>query len=197
MQQTSHRLYTLRKPPSPWGDYGDFLVHGMTEQAPDGTTLLLRTGPFVPPISQPPFAIIVTDAVRAAMELQKFTGFEFTPVSKRRIVRLEWENWDRAAEEPGELPDSGEPEDYVLRGAHSAATAREMGDLWELRMPSAPGLQISGGSNYDPARYSGQDVCKMQRLGGYVYVSQRLRDWLIENYSAWVRFETAWPVTAA
>jgi hypothetical protein len=197
MKQLASQLYTLGAPSHPLGDYGDTLVHGLTETAPDGTTLLMRTGPFVPPISQAPFAVIVTDAVRAAMQRQQFTGFTFAPVEKHRIVRLDWQGWDPSAEGPAEFPDSGEPEDYILRGIHDPQTAREMGDLRELRLPPIPCFQISGSSNYDPSKYSGQDICKMQRLGGYIYVSQRLRDWLFVNYAQWVTFKPAQPAAAA
>jgi hypothetical protein len=169
----------------------------MSKDAPDGSLLLLRTGPFVPPISEPNFTVVVKDSVRLAMQSENLTGFVFAPVVKHRIVHLDWRRWDLAAEEPPEFPETGEPEDYILRGAHSAATGVEMGDLWELRPPPIPGLQISGGSNYDPAKYNGQDICKMQRLGGHIYVSQRLRDWLMEKNSEWVTFQPAFPVTAA
>jgi hypothetical protein len=37
----------------------------------------------------------------------------------------------------------------------------------------------------------------MQRLGGYIYVSQRLRDWLFVNYAQWVTFKPAQPAAAA
>src|SRR3954453_17017328 len=105
MQQGNHKLYALRKPQSPWGDYGDILLHGMTKSAPAGSALLMRTGPFAPPISPPAFTVIGPDTVRGAMEPQKFTGFEFSPVSKHHIVRLDWRGWDPAAPDPAEFPD--------------------------------------------------------------------------------------------
>ncbi|MDB5328304.1 MAG: hypothetical protein JWM57_3873 [Phycisphaerales bacterium] len=197
MQQFAIQLYTLGTPSPPFGDYGDILIHGLVEIAADGTTLLMRTGPFVPPITQPAFAVIVTDSVRAAMEVQQFTGFTFVPATKRRIVHHDWQGWDPCAGEPAEFPESGEPENYVMQGVHDPKSASEMEELWELRLPPIPGFQISGSSDFDAAKYSGQDICKMQRLGGYVYVSQRLRDWFTANYPEWVTFTPARPTAAA
>lgn len=142
MRQLANQLYTLGAPPHRWGDYGNILVHGMADFAADGTTRLIRTGPFVPPISQPAFTVVVTDAVRAAMEAQGFVGFDFAPVVKHRIVRLDWQGWDSSADEPAEFPESGEPEDYIMQGVHDTRAAREMGELWELRLPPIPGFRL-------------------------------------------------------
>jgi hypothetical protein len=190
MQQAPVRLFVLKTPPAPWGDYGRILMQGMAERAPDGSLLLFRTGPFVPPISFPGWTPVVTQSVREKMEPMGFTGFEFERVSKRRIVRLDWRKWD-VEDGPAEQPETGEPEDYILRGKHSAETARELGELWEMRVPATPGLQIHGGSDFDPAKYRGQDICRSSDMGGYTYVSQRLRDWLDANFSEWVQFKAA------
>jgi hypothetical protein len=193
MQHLPERLFVLKEPPSLWGDYGYILTQGMAERTPDKSLLLYRTGPFIPPISFPSLTPVVLQIVRDQLEPHAFTGFEFRRVSKRRIVRLDWRNWDLSAKTPPELPETGEPEDYILRGKHSVATARELGDIWEMYIPPTPGLQISGGSDFDPAKYCGQDICKMCDLGGYTYVSPRLRDWLQSNYPDWVRFQPANP----
>lgn len=192
MQQPRVQLFVLKDPPAPWGDLGHILMQGMADRAPDGSLLLYRTGPFIPPISFPGWNPVVLQAVRERMEAEGFTGFEFRRVSKRRIIDLDWRTWDLEAESPAELPEC-EPEDYVLKGKHSAATARELGELWEMYTPPTPGLQIEGGSDFDPAKYRGQDICKMCELGGYTYVSLRLRDWLQANYSEWVQLKAANP----
>ena len=171
-------------------------MQGMGDRAPDGTLLLYRTGPFVPPISFPGWMPMVTQSVREAIEPLGFTGFEFRRVAKRRIVRLDWRAWDLQAESAPEVPETGEPEDYILKGRHDAQTAREMGDLWELYIPPTPGLQVEGSSTFNAARYGGQDLCKNSEMGGHIYASPRLRGWLMTNYDEWVRFKPAKSVSA-
>jgi hypothetical protein len=188
-------LFIAKAPPMPWGDYGNILMHGMTESTPGGTPLLMRTGPFIPPISLPFSTILVTDEVRKGMEPLAFTGFEFQRMCKRRIVRIPWRDWDLDADEPAEMPETGEPEDYILKGKHDAATARELGDIWELKIEITPGLQIEGGSSFNPARYNGKDLCRVHPLGGHIYFSTRLKNWLQANYSEWIGFVPAFPAS--
>ena len=92
-------VYTLTRPAAPWGDYGSVLIYGMSMHLPRvaGLIQLERTGPFVPPITQPGLEIVVTDAFKARLEASGLTGFGFQPVLKRDIVQLEWERWDREA----------------------------------------------------------------------------------------------------
>ncbi|HVU34294.1 MAG TPA: hypothetical protein VHE61_12725 [Opitutaceae bacterium] len=59
-------------------------------------------------------------------------GAQFLPVVKHHIVELDWGAWDTTQDEPPEIPESGEPEDYILRRPHSPAVAAAMPDLWEL-----------------------------------------------------------------
>jgi len=52
------------------------------------------------------------------------------------VVELPWETWDLDAEQPAEFPESGEPEDYILGRPHSPNAATELGELWEIVVPS-------------------------------------------------------------
>src|SRR5919204_782761 len=126
-----HSVYKLQGPKTPdWGDYSDILVSGMASDLmrQDGMLELERTGPFVPAITLPgPGLIVVTDAFKKSMEGSDLTGFTFRPVIKSRIVRLEWERWDRTADEPEEYPETGEPEDYILGRRHSPQLAKQIG----------------------------------------------------------------------
>src|SRR5262249_4504338 len=57
--------YLMSPPESPWGDYCEILVQGMSTHLPrkNGLIQLERTGPFVPPISFPGIAdVVVTDS---------------------------------------------------------------------------------------------------------------------------------------
>jgi len=184
------KLYVLRKNESPWGDYGDILIHGMTDGPPGGTVVLERTGPFIPPITQPYGAIVVTDAFRRELEGEGFTGFEFRGVVKKRIVKLAWEEWDRTADEPVRYPAGGEPENYVLGRKHNPAVAAWMGDLWALHVYGVPGLQIPGSKAVDLSNYNGEDICR-NHPRGYTFVSERLMAWLAVHAFEWVAFEDA------
>lgn len=188
------QLFVLRRPESPWGDYGDILYHGMASLK-GGRLLLERTGPFVPPIFFPGLAVVVTHAIKVALEPCGFTGFEFCEVVKHRIVRLDWHLWSRETDQPPKYPAGGEPENYILGRKHNPQLAESLGPLWELTVPETPGLQISGGATIDITKYGGQDFCQGRRWG-YQYVSARLKSWLESNVGEWVRFDEA-PVLGA
>ena len=74
--------------PMPWGDYGGILAHGMGKRSDKGEFELERVGPFVPPISFPFGAIIVTDAFKKELETSGLTGLAYRHVVKTRIVSL-------------------------------------------------------------------------------------------------------------
>ena len=128
-------VYLASRPRAPWGDYGKILIHGMSRHLPRvaGAIQLERTAPFIPPITFPGLAdVVVTDAFRKKLEASGLTGCSFAPVRKRRIVALAWEHWDRSAKKPRVFPASGEPEDYLLAGAHDRRASAALGDLWEM-----------------------------------------------------------------
>src|SRR5688500_10646007 len=119
-----------------WGDYGGILMHGMTSHLPrtsEGLLQLERTAPYVPPITFPGIGdIVVTGEFRQRLVSSGLTGLGFMPVQKTRIVRLEWEHWNRKAEEPKHYPHTGEPEDYILGRRHDPKLAEAIGELWEV-----------------------------------------------------------------
>jgi hypothetical protein len=102
-----------------------------------GLLQLERTGPFVPAISFPGVAdIVVTDPIKRAL-CERLSELSFKPVKKSRIVKLHWEGWPAAQPEPAILPESGEPEDYILTADHDPETADALGGLREL-VPRVP-----------------------------------------------------------
>jgi hypothetical protein len=179
-------LYTLKSAEPPWGDYGSILWHGLVEEASsDAAPLVLyRTGPFVPPISFPWPTVVVTEAVRAQLCGEDFRGYVFRRVEARRVVELSWEQWDSNADDPREYPAGGEPENYLVHGRHSVRAASAFPSLHELHVPETSGLQLEGGA-VDPAHYSGEDICRGNRFG-YIYVSERLKDWLEREVGSWI-----------
>jgi len=100
---------------APWGDYGEILMRGMTSHLPrtsEGLLQLERTAPFVPPITFPGIGdLVVTNDFGQRLDSSGLTGLSFMPVKKARIVKLEWERWDRKAASPVIYPHSGEPVD--------------------------------------------------------------------------------------
>jgi hypothetical protein len=124
--------------PADWGDYGDILQHGMSShrRRVNGRLSLERTGPQIPPITLPGIGDIIAAAeARNQLEATDLTGFTFVPVEKALIVELHWETWNLSSAEPPELPESGEPEDYILGGTHSQTASEALGELWEIAVP--------------------------------------------------------------
>src|SRR5262245_52553904 len=93
-RMTSTRFYRLSRPEPPWGDYGDILFHGMASRSKTGDLELERTGPFVPPISQPGKFVVVTAEFLGRIRESGLNGIESGPVQKKRIPLLDWREWE-------------------------------------------------------------------------------------------------------
>ena len=145
-----------------------------------------RSGPYVPPITLPGIhEIVLTDAARRGLE-RAIPGLVFRSVMKRRIVRIDWQAWDRASELPPELPGSGEPEDFILEGLHDSEAAEAAGPLWELVPELVREIQTEAGFN--PAAYRGQDFVCADATGGSGFVSDRLKEALATLDEGWIEF---------
>ncbi|MFN8442779.1 MAG: hypothetical protein U0175_18530 [Caldilineaceae bacterium] len=167
------------------------MVHGMlSPRAPEHEFVQLeRFGPYIPPITFPYGATIVTDQLRQRVQEEQFTGVSFRSVSLYHIVKLDWHLWDRNAEEPPEYPEGGEPENYLLNQPHSPDAASALGTLWQL-VPSIVADAQRKGSKFYTKNYRGEDVCQGSRWG-HTYVSQRFRDWLESEAYPWIDFTLA------
>src|SRR5262245_37037098 len=126
---------------APWGDYGDVLWSGITDEGHRSTITLSRTGPFVPPITLPFGHIIVTEEFRKKISTANFSGLTFAPVNYGTVVRIGWDGWDWNAADPAFYPDTGEPEDYLNPAAHDAGLAAAMPKLWAWSVAATAGLQ--------------------------------------------------------
>ncbi len=169
-------VFAVHKSRGPWGDYSDVLAHGMTAHLGrrDGLLQLERTGLFVPPVTLPgPGDLVVTDAARIELD-HLIANLAFRPVSKARIVRLEWHLWDLGADEPAWYPESGEPEGYVLDRLHDPGLAWEIGPLWELCPEIVPAIQANGA--FAAAAYHGQPYVRAHEEGGVRFVSAALAE---------------------
>jgi hypothetical protein len=204
------KIYTLREPEFPqWGDYGHILISGMTSlPRKDGLFQLDRTGPFIPPISFPVGVIIVTDEYKERLIKSGLTGLSFQPIIKSRIVHLEWQKWDKTAEDPEEYPSTGEPEDYILERPNSPDLAEKIGKLWELclgehadtvtvhRDASEWGMIKWSAIDHQNdiiivlSSWDGTDLFKV-RGSGYPYVSEKAKCWVEQTIPEWISFEKA------
>jgi hypothetical protein len=186
-------FFALDRAPSPWGDYGNILAHGLADfpkQGPPPATIhLSRTGPYVPPVTQPRGHIIVIDSLRRELERSSFTGFGFSEVEYQKVVRLDWHTWNADADEPQHYPETGEPEDYVLTGSHDPSLLKEMPCLWALSVASTPDLQV-GSRTFYADRHPGTDIA---RHFARFWVSERMKDWLQSAAGAWVDFKLVVP----
>lgn len=163
-------LFLLNPIESPWGDYGHILYHGMSMHASrsGGKICLERTGPDIFPITFPG-DIVVTDEFRRAFEKSGLCGVQFLPVIKHHIVELDWSSWDMTEDEAPELPESGEPEDYILGRSHSPRAAASMPVLWELSTSEDSSADVS----YLPATH-------------IIALSLKAKDWFERNYGDYV-----------
>jgi hypothetical protein len=185
--------YKLRAAAAPWGDYGDLLRNGWTEEAQGhGKSLILvsRTGPFVPPITLPLGRVIVTDDFREKLAAEEFSGLSFEPVYYQRVVHIAWEQWDANAQEPAFYPETGEPEDYLLKGFHDKRLIATMPRLWAWNVAPTIGLQVQGTSTFRRELHPGTDVA-----GEYFifWIGERMKLWLEENSGEWLSFVSVVP----
>jgi hypothetical protein len=131
-------IYWLRSNEPPWGDYGRILLNGMSSHLPriEGRIQLERSAPYVPPITFPRQGdVVVTEAVRAAFDVGLLGALPVRPVDKAKIVKLDWQNW-AWDEPPAHLPQSRDPEDYLLIPEHDAELCAQIGSLWEIAPPT-------------------------------------------------------------
>lgn len=185
-------IYRLKRPDLPWGDYGDILAHGDAELSSDHSTLeLQRTGPFVPPLTQPTWSyVVVTDSLLNMLKSAKLTGFTVIPVSLVKTPLIDWRRWSPYGDAEMKYPAGNEPENYLLRRKHSPESSAAIGTLWYLQFQ--PGIQISygGGLHLLASTWNGNDFfVSDEDRPVHNYVSERARDWLLENVGEWVAFE--------
>ena len=173
-------IFVLDKPATKWdgwGDYADILVHGMTchQDRKDGYLQLERLGPFVPDVTFPGISdVILTDRAKQQLEAA-LPGLVFNKVLSLHIVRLDWSAHPPHLEEPPFMPESGEPEDYILAGAHDPELERQLGQFWELVPDIDDAIQAST-SSFNGSAYRGQDLVRATQFAGANFISERL--WL-------------------
>jgi hypothetical protein len=184
--------------PRDWGDYGHILQHGMVAHLPrvDGRLALERSGPYIPPITLPGIGdIVLTSEAQKLLYRSVLSGFSFLPVEKMLVVELPWETWNLDAVQPAEFPESGQPEDYILGKRHSPNASRELGELWEIVVPSTATIlrPRSVVSSYQELRidlntWNGSDLFRGEGYGSILF-SENARDWFSKHWGRYVQFD--------
>ena len=169
----------------------------MTSHLPSqgGFLALERTGPFIPPITLPGIGdIVLTSAARESLDASGLSGFEFRPVHKVLTVELHWEDWDLNADAPQQFPDTGEPEDYILRKPNSPSASAALGELWELYVPAAatvlrpqPIVHSYGDLRLDIDTWNGCDLIRSTGYGSVLF-TERARSWFAERWANYIEF---------
>jgi hypothetical protein len=181
------QFYQLLASPAPWGDYGDVLRSGLLAPRQEDVRPVVeieRTGPFIPPITFPFDAIVVTEATKARMETGSFMGLQFAPARYVKVVRLDWHNWDLLAPEPQRYPAGGEPENYIIKRRNCDRTTASMPAIWSFDVPSTPGLQVRGSDRFRLNHAPNADIFRENSIH---WVSERMRVWLEGNLGDWVQ----------
>lgn len=186
----------------PWGSYGEMLWQGIYSYDKDRNShMVFRTGAFCPSIyrsqynRESPVLIVKEDVLRYVTEAN-LTGFVLQPVSKEKIVKLDWENWDLKAPEPLVYPSgSMDAEEYITRRKHNEAAAEQIGNLFAL-IPKRDGLlyceqERSSGKIVEQS-LSGLDIFIDRIFCDFcseIYVSEKAKDVLSEYYSDLLTFQ--------
>lgn len=180
-------FYQLLGSHAPWGDYGHILRNGLLAPYQEGGSPVVeveRTGPFIPPITFPFDAIVVTESTKEHMETDCFTGLQFARARYVKVVRLDWHKWDALAPEPQRYPASGEPENYIIKRKNCDRTAALMPTIWAFDVPSTPGLQLMGSDRFRRGHAPNADIFREHSIH---WVSERMRVWLEGNLGEWIR----------
>ena len=156
----------------------------------DETLELERTGPYVPPISQPWDFVVVTDAFLPTLQTSGLSGFDIRRVVKKKVTKVDWRAWKPYGTEEMKYPAGSEPENYIERRKHSPAVADAIGDLWWIQFRPGITCRRDGGYHLIGATWSGADFFVNNDERPYSnYVSQRAREWLEETVPEWVSFK--------
>ena len=196
------KYYTVKNKIMPWGSYGEMLWQGIYSYDKDTNShMVFRTGAFCPSIyrsqynRESPVLIVKEDVLRYVTEAN-LTGFILKPVSKEKIVKLDWEDWDLKAPEPLVYPaGSMDAEEYITRRKHNEAAAEQIGNLFAL-IPQKDGLlyceqERSSGKIVEQS-LSGLDIFIDRIFCDFcseIYVSEKAKDVLSEHYSDLLTFQ--------
>jgi hypothetical protein len=146
--------YILENKKMPWGDYGNILFEGLLNSfffkkikgkyAYENVMVdldfpeLERTGPYIPEIHIPgghSTNLIVVNKVKILLEKSNLTGINnYKKVIYKKIVNLNWQEWDMNEEKPLIYPKGGSPENYILKNKHDENLIEVMPEIWLMEI---------------------------------------------------------------
>ena len=133
--------YILRNKEMPWGDYGDILFRGLLNVMDKNYNDLEypemeRTGPYIPEIYiANSINIVVVDKIKTLIEKSGLIGInKFKKVIKKKIVDINWTEWDMNSETPLFYPKGKEPENYILKNEHNKKIMENMPFAWTVEI---------------------------------------------------------------
>ena len=116
--------YIIKNKRMPWGDYGNTLFSGLLKILDKDYEEL-----------DFPRNLILKDDIKKGIEKAEILGIKkFKKVLKKKIVDIDWHTWDLDAKEPKYYPESGEPENYILKKKNDFSLINSTPELWELDM---------------------------------------------------------------
>lgn len=197
------KFYEVR-PPGVWGDYGNILFGGMTQRVGrrNGQLQLERTGPFIPPMSLGSGSdLLVTEKMRTRLAASDLAKLQFRAVTKKKIVQLHWEKWDRSHDIPPEYDfEIEEPEDFILKFPHSEEASRQMGEVYEVVPPKCGEWRDLGydeeandyKSEVDVDAWDGSHIFLAKSPGDYVLIVSNVgKRWIEKEAPGWLNFGLA------
>ena len=182
---------------NPWGGFGSVLISGfLWGHFGPHQKHIVRTGPFVPPVTFPSGHCVVTDAVRLELEASPLVGLQFVETFTKKVVASDWPSWDRSAElDYSKFPediDVFQPEDLILVPRHRPTLASQMPRLWFVKgTPTILDWHEEGdGTSWVSWSGSDLDAADIFLIGdSLTMVNARAKTWFEQRYSEWVSFD--------
>jgi len=184
-------VYLLESKNMPWGDWGDILWTGITPRDPVSNLVCIeRTGPFSPLLYLSNNDFIFTNQAKSLYDDSSLLGIKFLyEIEKKRIVKLDWKNWDDKQHITNYIDIDGEPEDIILRGINDNELMGNMPVYWLACIDSNIHLFVDRKSkSNNPSDYIFVDsevghsdfFIGVERTG--IYITQKAKDWIESNF---------------
>ncbi|AZA98269.1 hypothetical protein EG359_01025 [Chryseobacterium joostei] len=180
----------------PWGDYGNTLFTGFAypDENNDEIIYIERAGPFVPAIYKKWDMILVSESTRQKLEKSDLKGIQFINTTFKKIVDIDWQNWDLEAEKPRIYPAGGEPENYIFTRKHNAEIAKKMEAIWCLKLDKETLIgrkqrNVSGRNELFIIEnaWTGNDIF-ISKSAGHIYLTEKAKKWFEENLPECIMF---------
>lgn len=181
----------------PWGDYGNTLLSGFAYPDEDDAEIICieRTGPFVPPVYHHFQMLLVSEKTKEKLEHADLKGIDFIKTTLKKIVNIDWQNWDFEADEPRTYPAGGEPENYIFNRKHNAEIADQMEPIWGLKLDEGTliGRKQRNVSGRDQLfiienSWTGNDIF-LGTGAGHIYFTEKAKNWFEENLADYANFK--------